>query len=36
MYERLKRERSFWHTYFEIVEGMDLVMFWSEDELNEL
>ncbi len=36
MYEKLKLYRSFWYPYLEIVEGMDLVMFWSEKELNEL
>jgi hypothetical protein len=30
MHERLKKERSFWCPYFDTVEGMDLVMFWSD------
>lgn len=36
MYEKLKGHRSFWHPYLEIVDGMDLVMFWSEQELDAL
>ena len=36
MYEKLKRQRSFWFPYLEIVDGMDLVMFWTEDEMDEL
>lgn len=36
MYEKLKRQRSFWFPYLEIVDGMDLVMFWTEEEMDEL
>ena len=36
MYERLKGFKSFWYPYLEIVEGMDLLMFWNDDEMDEL
>jgi hypothetical protein len=36
MYEKLKGYKSFWHPYLEIVEGMDLAMFWEDSELSEL
>jgi len=36
MYERLKGFKSFWYPYWEIVDGMDLVMGWTEEEMDEL
>ena len=36
MYEQLKGKDSLWYPYFQIVEGMDLVMFWNPMELDEL
>lgn len=36
IYESLKREKSFWWPYIQVMNESDLVSFWSEDELNLL
>jgi len=36
MWERLKGEASFWHLYFETAGMDDLLMFWSDKEMDEL
>lgn len=33
--EMIKKESSFWHDYFQVVESCDMPMLWSDSELAE-